>query len=166
MDPQALTEADLRLLKTAFEVAERAREHGNHPFGAVLAGPDGGVLLQAENAVVSERDPTAHAESNLVTLAHQRAVAPEVLAGSTLYASTEPCPMCSGAIYWGGITRVVFGLSQERLYQVIGEETGASEAFILHCRDVLQQASSSIIVLGPALEDEAAEAHAGFWRGD
>jgi tRNA(Arg) A34 adenosine deaminase TadA len=158
-----ISKGDLDLLRLAIAASDRARQVGNHPFGAILAGVEGTVLLEAENTVITTRDPTAHAESNLVTMAHQRGLTAQTLAHTTLYASTEPCPMCSGAIYWGGIGRIVYGLSQERLYQLIGDESGGSQEFVLHCRDVLQHASSSVIVLGPALEDEAARVHTGFW---
>ena len=90
------------LVRRAIAVAARARANGNHPFGALLAGPDGKVLAEAENQVVSERDPTRHAELVLVSDVARR-WSSDVLAGSTLYTSTEPCAMCAGAIYWAGI---------------------------------------------------------------
>ena len=46
-----MNDIDLRLLRQAIDVARRAREHGNHPFGAVLADEQGNVLLEAENTV-------------------------------------------------------------------------------------------------------------------
>src|SRR6478672_12994990 len=97
------------LLRQAIVVARQAREHGNHPFGALLADPDGNVLLSAENTVVTGTDATGHAETNLVRLASARYSTSE-LRGLTLYTSTEPCAMCSGAIYWSGIGTVVYAL--------------------------------------------------------
>ncbi|MGV9839035.1 nucleoside deaminase [Nocardia niigatensis] len=94
------TEDDIRNLLAAVAIAWRSREHGNHPFGAVLAGPDGRVLLEAENTVVTGRDATGHAETNLVRAATV-AFDAEFLRGCTLYTGAEPCAMCAGAIYWG-----------------------------------------------------------------
>ena len=57
---------DEELLRTAFEIAAAARKNGNHPFGALLADQQGKILLTAENTVVTDKDCTAHAETNLV----------------------------------------------------------------------------------------------------
>jgi tRNA(Arg) A34 adenosine deaminase TadA len=156
-----MNESDLRFVRAAIEVARRARENGNHPFGAVLVDPHGRLLMEAENTVVTERDCTGHAETNLVRHASRRYEG-DFLEGCTLYASTEPCPMCSGAIYWGKVGRVVYGLSQEGLYEMVGQES--EEGLRLTCRDVLEKGGKRIEVVGPLLEEEAREVHAGFWQ--
>ena len=151
---------NLRLLQITFDLARQAREKGNHPFGALLAGPDSEVLLTAENTVMTDNDITGHAETNLVRRA-ANLYEVEFLANCTLYTSTEPCPMCSGAIFWSNIRRVVFGLSQEGLYAV----TGASEdELLLPCREVFSHGNKPIEVIGPLLEDEAQKVHIGFWQ--
>src|SRR4051812_39068634 len=99
-----MTDLDLHYLRAAIAVAWRAREHGNHPFGAVLVDTGNQVVLEAENTVVTEQDCTGHAETNLVRLASRR-FTPEQLATCTLYTSTEPCAMCAGAIHWSQIGR-------------------------------------------------------------
>jgi tRNA(Arg) A34 adenosine deaminase TadA len=68
----------------------------------VLADANQRMLLEALHTVVTERDPTGHAETNLVRLA-TRSIEPEILASCTLYSSAEPCAMCAGAIHWGNI---------------------------------------------------------------
>ena len=114
---------DEALLRRAFDVARRAREGGDHPFGSVLADADGQVLLEQGNGYSSEgRDRTAHAERVLATNA-SRAYDLEFLRRCTLYTSAEPCAMCAGAIYWAGIGRVVYGQSEKGLK----EQTGAHE---------------------------------------
>ena len=45
-----------RLMRRAIAIAGQAREHGNHPFGALLADEEGNILLEAENTVVTEKD--------------------------------------------------------------------------------------------------------------
>lgn len=153
---------DIHFLRTAIQLAASARVHGNHPFGALLVDRDGNVLLEAENSVMTERDCTNHAETNLVRLATRR-FDRETLAGATLYTSTEPCAMCSGAIFWSGIGRVVYALSEERLLEVASSETDAFY-FFLPCRDVFSHGRRVIEVAGPLIEDEACEVHQGFWK--
>jgi tRNA(Arg) A34 adenosine deaminase TadA len=157
-----LSEADLRHLRRAIDLAAMAREHGNHPFGALLAGAEGEVLVEAENSVVTDQDCTAHAELNLVRLAC-RQYDEDILAGSTLFCSTEPCAMCAGAIHWSGIGRVVYALPAERLHQLTSDDP-ASGTQRLSCRDVLAREAASVEIAGPALEAEAERVHHGFWR--
>jgi tRNA(Arg) A34 adenosine deaminase TadA len=154
-----MNDSDLRLLRQAIGVAHRAREHGNHPFGALLADGQGTVLLEAENTVITEHDCTGHAELNLMRLA-SRQYSFEVLSRCTLYSSTEPCPMCAGSIFWGGVGRVVYALSEEGLYALTGD---SPDKLLLSCRDVFARGGRPIEVLGPMLEDEARAVHAGFW---
>jgi hypothetical protein len=59
---------DLRFLRRAIAIAQRARDHGNHPFGALLVDVHQQVLFEAENTVVTEQDCTGHAETNLMRL--------------------------------------------------------------------------------------------------
>ena len=156
-----MNNADIKHLKISITLAWQAREHGNHPFGAVLVDENGLVVLQAENTVVTGRDATGHAETNLVRLATQQFTA-EQLARCTLYASTEPCAMCAGAIYWSRIGRVVYALSETDLYEIVG---GSDEHLYLPCREVFGHSSRPVGVCGPepTLEAEARSVHKGFW---
>ncbi len=152
---------DMSLLRRAFEIAKSARVHGNHPFGALLAGPDGAVLIESENGFLPDRDMTAHAERLLATAA-SRKYSPDVLAGCTLYTSAEPCAMCAGAIYWAGIGRVVFGLTERRLKDLTGNHR-ENPTLDLPCRVVFAAGQRAVAVRGPLLEDEAAALHEGVW---
>ena len=154
-----ITETNLHFLRTAIDLARSAREHGNHPFGALLADREGRILVEAENTVVTGSDCTGHAETNLMRLA-TRQYSPEQLAGCTLYTSTEPCPMCSGSIFWGGVGRIVYALSEEGLYAMTGD---SPHKLPVGCREILAHGARTIEVLGPALEEEAIEVHKGFW---
>lgn len=156
-----MNDDDLQHLRAAIAVAWRAREHGNHPFGAVLVGADSQILLEAENTVLTARDATGHAETNLVRLATQR-FTPEQLAGCTLYTSTEPCAMCAGAIHWSGIGRVVYALSETDLYNIVGP---SPDHLLLPCREVFAHSQRPVVVSGPAaaLDSEARAVHEGFW---
>ena len=66
---------------------------------------DGDVVASAQNTVFTDRDPTAHAETNLVSRAI-RELSPEQIRRSVLYTSCEPCAMCVGKMYWAGIDRL------------------------------------------------------------
>ena len=156
-----ITDLDLHYLRAAIAVAWRAREHGNHPFGAILVDADKQVVLEAENTVVTERDCTGHAETNLVRLATRR-FTPAQLVGCTLYTSTEPCAMCAGAIHWSQIGRVVYALSEDDLYAIVGL---ASEQLRLPCREVFGHSQRPVQVDNPetALAAEARAVHANFW---
>lgn len=155
-----MNETDLKFIRLSFQVAAEARANGNHPFGALLVDEEGHVLLEGENTVVTDHDCTGHAETNLIREA-SRAYSPEFLARCTLYASTEPCPMCAGAIFWSNVRRVVFGLSTAGLNALVGEET--PDVLNLPSRELFAKGRKRIEVVGPVLEEEARRVHEGFW---
>jgi len=146
-----LAATDERLLRTAIALSAQACAAGNQAYGAVLADAQGRVLLEAANTQITARDCTGHAELNLMRDASRRYSAAD-LAGCTVYASGEPCPMCAGAIYWGGVRRVVFGLSMKTMTALGGPDV---DELALHCREVLARGTYGVEVIGPALEDEA-----------
>jgi tRNA(Arg) A34 adenosine deaminase TadA len=155
-------QADEHFLKRSFDVARRSMANGNHPFGAILVGRDRKVLCEAENGYMPARDGTAHAERLLATQAC-RTISAEVLAGATIYSSAEPCVMCSGAIYWAGIGRLVYGLSEARLRGITGDHP-ENPTLDLPCRAVFASGQRPTEVIGPLLEDEAAALHDGVWK--
>jgi tRNA(Arg) A34 adenosine deaminase TadA len=150
---------DEELMLRALEVARRARANGNHPFGALLADAAGVVIFEAENTVVTDRDCTGHAELNLIRTASR--VLGLDLSQHVMYASTEPCPMCASAAYWAGIGRIVYGLPATVLRTMASGENPSG--IDLGCRDVLARGMRSVVVVGPLLEDRAAEVHRSFW---
>jgi tRNA(Arg) A34 adenosine deaminase TadA len=151
---------DLEHLERAIELSRQSRTNGNHPFGALLV-LDDQIVLESENSVGTTGDATGHAETNLVRLASTRFSRSD-LAHASLYSSCEPCAMCSGAIYWSGIGRLVYALSENGLYDMTGENP-ENPTMRLPCREVLARGQREIEVLGPALEEVAAKAHEGFW---
>ena len=161
-EDSSLTDEDRALLRAAIHASARARSRGNHPFGAVLVDARGTVVLEAENTVVTEDDCTGHAETNLVRLAWKQ-FGRAALAGCSLYTSCEPCAMCSGAIYWSGIGRVVYALSESGLKELTGDDP-ENPTMTLPSRIVLGSGQRPIVVQGPALADEAGRVHVGFWR--
>lgn len=109
-----MTHDDERLLRRAIELASAARAAGNPPFGSLLVGPDGGVLAEDRNTVLTDADITAHPELKLARWA-ARELDSSTAAATTMYTSCQPCAMCTGAIERSGLGRVVFALSTEQL---------------------------------------------------
>jgi guanine deaminase len=93
------------------------------PFGAVIV-RDGRVLAEGWNEVTSTNDPTAHAEVVAIRRAC-REIGDFSLAGATLYASCEPCPMCLASAYWARISRIVFANTRAEAAAI-----GFDDAFI------------------------------------
>jgi tRNA(Arg) A34 adenosine deaminase TadA len=155
------SELDEHFLRRSFEVARRAVTHGNHPFGAILVDRNRKVLIETGNGYMPAHDGTAHAERLLATQACTT-LSPDILKHATLYSSAEPCAMCAGAIYWTGIGRLVYGLSEHRLRAVTGNHP-ENPTLDLPCRKVFERGQRSTEVIGPMLEDEAEAVHAGAW---
>ena len=155
-----LSALDRDYLERAVALAASAREHGNHPFGSLLVSAEG-VVVEAENTVVTGNDPTGHAETNLVRLAAST-LSQLQLDSSTLYTSTEPCAMCAGAIYWAGIPRVVFDLSETALAELTAGNP-EHPTLALPSRELFARGSREVDVWGPLGSPAAVAVHKGFW---
>jgi tRNA(Arg) A34 adenosine deaminase TadA len=156
------SELDEHFLRRSFDVARRAVTHGNHPFSAILVDQHRNVRIETENGYMPAHDGTAHAERLLATQACTT-LSPDTLRQATLYSSAEPCAMCAGAIYWAGIGRLVYGLSEARLRIVTGNHP-ENPTLDLPCREVFNSGQRPTEVVGPMLEDEAEAVHAGAWK--
>ncbi len=148
-------EEHLHFIEETYRLARQAVANGNHPFGALLV-YNGEIVLTAENSVHTQDDMTRHAELNLVQRAAQ-ALSPEVRAGAMLYTSTEPCAMCSGAIYWAGYRTVVYGTAETTLAAHAGDD------FLIPCRTVFAKGAEAVTVIGPVADDAGGEIHASYW---
>jgi tRNA(Arg) A34 adenosine deaminase TadA len=109
-----VTPDDESFLRRAIELAVGGRAGGDAPFGSLLVGPDGTVLAEDHNTVLSDKDISAHPELKLARWA-ARELDPATAAGTTMYTSCQPCGMCTGAIERSGLGRVVFALSNAQL---------------------------------------------------
>lgn len=154
---------DALYLGRAIALSRETSARGNRPFGAVIALPDGTVIAEACNITAENGDCTAHAETEALRIASPKA-SRDLLAQATMYASGEPCVMCAGAIYWGNIRRVVFGIDALRLRRFRHMRPGAGD-LVMSCREVFVHSSHTIDVIGPALLAEATQVHEAFWRG-
>ena len=149
------------LLRIAIAESQKAKEAGLHPFAAILVGPDGTVLMTQHNAYMPDHDMTGHAERVLMTRA-STTLPIELLGDCSIYSSAEPCAMCAGAIYWTGLKRLVYGLSEHRLKAITGDHP-ENPTLDLPCRLVFAAGQRQVEVIGPLLEEEAAAVHKGAW---
>ena len=100
-------------MDSALAEAERARELGEVPIGAVIVSGDGEVLASAGNRTLALRDPTAHAELLAIREACAK-LGSERLTGCDLYVTLEPCAMCAAAISFARIRRLYFGAADPK----------------------------------------------------
>ncbi len=161
-----ITEKDIKFLYKTADVATKAVESNNHPFGCVVVDDNDNIILESGNLCVTKNNYCAHAESEAAYfLAGKYDV--DYLRRCTLYTSVEPCCMCSGTIYWSNIGRIVYGIPETKLLELTGNNE-KNQSFNLSCRKVISAGQKDIIVDGPC-EDESLinrilEDHKGFWN--
>ena len=151
-----MNQTDIAHLRRCVELAQEARDDGNEPFGSLLVGGDGTVLIELTNTV-GNGDVTGHPELALAAWASVHMTADE-RASATLYTSCESCAMCAGGQYWAGIGRLVFALSGEQLGAMV---PAGVRTLQLSSRELFSRGNATIDVLGPC-EELAAEARAVF----
>lgn len=146
-------------LLAANAVAQHAAAHGHHPFGAVLVGPDGTVLMQQGNI-----GTVRHAETELARRAAE-AYSPEFLWTCTLVSTGEPCAMCAGTFYWANIGRLVYGYEESQLLALTGDHA-ENPTMSLPARAVLDSGQKRVEVHGPfpEIEDALLAPHRDFWK--
>lgn len=153
----------IRYLMEANREAVQARSTGNTPFGAVLVDASGEIIMRQGNAEHDLHDATAHAEFVLASRA-SRTYDKQYLWGCTLYTTCEPCPMCTGGIYWANIGKIVFGITEERLLEMTGADD-KNPTFHMGAEKIIAAGQKEIALEGPIpeMEEEIVEVHKGFW---
>ena len=123
---------DKYYMSKAIELSKSAVEHGNEPFGAVLV-KDEEIVFTNENQIYTMHDPSFHGEAGLI-----RRFCAETgitdLRDYTMYSSCEPCFMCSGAMVWTKLGRLVYAASNEDLEEILGKQG-------CNCSDIVFQHS-------------------------
>ena len=140
-------------MRAALQEAGRAVSTGDVPVGAVVLGPDGGVLAAARNEREAVGDPTAHAEV-LALRAAAAATGSWRLDGCTLVVTLEPCTMCAGALVLARVERVVYGAADPK--------AGAAGSLWDVVRD--RRLNHRPEVVAGVLDDECAELLTAFFR--
>jgi tRNA(Arg) A34 adenosine deaminase TadA len=155
-----MDETDVSHLRRCLELARDARRSGNEPFGSLLVGGDGSVLVELTNTT-GDGDVTGHPELALAAWASLNLSADE-RAAATLYTSCESCAMCAGGHYWSGIGRLVFAVSGTQLNAILPPGVPRLD---VSSRDVFARGNRDVDVEGPCeeLTDEALAVFDGFW---
>lgn len=149
-----MTNAHFQYIRKANELARESAAAGFGPFGALLV-YKGEVVATSGDRCVPESDPTAHAELAVIRKyckQHQLISLEEY----TLYTSTEPCLMCSGAIHWAKIERVVFSVSQAMLQERSGGHRKPG------CATYLNVGGKKTEIIGPILPEEGWSVYEAF----
>ena len=145
-------QADEIHMHRALVLAQQAADAGEVPVGAVVV-RDGVVLGEGYNRMITDSDPSAHAE--IVAI---RAAAREIdnyrLVGATLYVTIEPCAMCAGTMVHARLGRVVFGAPEPRAGALVSQQAFLSETYLNH----------RVEVHGGVLEQRCAEMMQAFFR--
>lgn len=138
----------------AIEMAQYARDKGEDPFGAVLV-YNAQIVHKSYDRSIDLCDPTFHAELALIS-EYCRLNHKFNLQGYTLYSSAEPCVMCSGAIKWARISKVIFSVSQSMLQQMSGGRKKPNSDSIINT------GQKKIEVIGPFLLDKGLKVFDGY----
>lgn len=147
---------DEKFMRMAIEAAERALENGNEPFGAVLV-KNGEVVATAENQIYTKSDPTSHAELGLIRdFCSSQKISD--LSEYTLYTSCEPCCMCSGAMVWSNLGRMVYSLGHDELAEIAGFN------IMLGSNEVFEKSPNQPEVRKAVLKEEARELYERYFR--
>ncbi|EOR20209.1 CMP/dCMP deaminase zinc-binding protein [Clostridium sartagoforme AAU1] len=145
---------DEYFIKKAIEISLKAREQGNEPFGAVLV-KDNEVVMIGGNQINSVSDPTHHAEIGLIRkFCSENKV--NDLSEYTLYSSCEPCAMCSSAMVWSKLGKLVYSVSHEQLAEIAGSN------IMIPCKEVFERSPHQTIVIGELLNEEGLKVFDGY----
>ncbi len=106
------TSTDIQWMMLAIEQAKQAQEVDEVPVGAILI-QNNQLIVSAHNQPISNSDPTAHAEIQLLRAAGKQ-LNNYRLSNTTLYVTLEPCAMCLGAIVHARVSRIVFGAYDQK----------------------------------------------------
>lgn len=103
---------DEQYMQQAIKEAQKAFDAGEVPVGAIVVMQDK-IIARAHNQVELLNDSTAHAEILALTTAFNF-LGSKYLPEATLYVTVEPCLMCSGALYWSKIGKIVYGANDDK----------------------------------------------------
>ena len=152
-----MNDSDRKHLERCLELAEKALELGNSPFGSVLVDGTGTVLAEDHNRETTGNDATLHPEFELARWAAHNMTAEE-RAAATVYTSGEHCPMCSAAHAWVGLGRIVY-LYSGKQYAALSTAEGMAPSPVAPLS--ANEVTTYVKVEGPepALEDRIVSLH-------
>lgn len=138
-------------MRRAFELAEKAAERGDRPFGSVLVRDDQ-IIAEESNRVVTEDDIRRHPELHLAYRACEE-YDRDQRRRTVMYTSTEPCPMCAGGLRHAELGRITYSVSGDEIVEFTGGDPLTRSARILDTTEVT----------GPVLNERGRQLHHDFW---
>ena len=140
---------DEQYMKQALREAQKAYDEGEVPVGAIVVLNDT-IIARGYNQVEKLTDSTAHAEIIALTSAFNF-LGSKYLPEATLYVTVEPCLMCSGALYWSKLGRIVYGAEDEK--NGYKKSTGTNNPF-----------HPKTEIIGGILKEECAQLMKNFFK--
>ena len=128
---------DASYMRRALELAQRAKEEGEVPVGAVVV-LDGAIVGEGWNRPIAASDPTAHAEIQAMRSASS-SLKNYRLTGAHLYVTLEPCDMCLGAMFHARIARAVYGASDPKKLVLKSQVKVEGGVMAAECGEILSQ---------------------------
>lgn len=129
----------------AIDEAKQSLREGNHGFGAVII-KDDEIIAQAHDEEETIHDPTSHAEINAIKIASSKIG--KSLAGCIIVSTHEPCPMCTSAIVWSGISKIAYG------YSIVESLEQGRKRINLNCAEIFNRAGKDIEIHSGVLVDQ------------
>ncbi|MEW9137742.1 nucleoside deaminase [Bacillus wiedmannii] len=149
-----MLKTDEYFMEKAIKIALQARKEGNEPFGAILVKNDEIVMI-GENKINTFCDPTHHAEIGLIrTFCSENNVFD--LSEYSLYTSCEPCVMCSGAMVWSNLGKIVYSVSHDQLAKIAGSN------IMVSCREIFEKSPKKPEVVAGVLNNEGLKVFEGY----
>ena len=134
-----------KFMEIALEEAKLSLKEGNKGFGAILV-KNNKILARSHDTEVSENDPTAHAEINVLKKAFKN-LGKELL-NCILISTHEPCPMCMTAIVWAKISELIYGVSiEDSLKQ-------GRNMINISCKEIKHRSNADISIKGGILKQK------------
>ena len=137
-----------KFMALAIEESRKALRAGERPFGAIVIQGDE-IVAHAHSVVESSGDPTNHAETMAIRAATSRL--------KSLYASCDPCPMCTGAMFASHIERLVIGAPSQALTHLTGSPPRSYSV-----EELSKQMNIKLEVIRGILQDEAENVLAAY----
>ena len=149
-----MTQQDEKFMAIAIQMAFNARKAGNEPFGAILVKQDE-IVMYGENKINSFCDPTHHAEIGLIrTYCTEHNIFD--LSDYTLYTSCEPCVMCTGAMVWSKLGKVVYSVSHDQLAEIAGSN------IMIASKEVFEKSPHKPLLIEQVLNAEGLKVFEGY----
>ncbi|QFF99170.1 nucleoside deaminase [Psychrobacillus glaciei] len=145
---------DEKFMEVAIKMALQARKDGNEPFGAILV-KNNEIVMYGENKINSNCDPTHHAEIGLIrTYCSENNIFN--LSEYTLYTSCEPCVMCTGAMVWSNLGKIVYSVSHDQLAKIAGSN------IMISCKEVIEKSPNKPAIVEQVLNEEGLKVFEGY----